>query len=151
SRRSRRPVVVASVVRDTMLLVSEPFVAYLRVYEPLSTLDSPQRERVSAALERGAVDPFDAGTVEQRIWLHTQLAVPPRLLPRAEGSTDPVLELDVTEIPSGASATVGPSPLVCPFDMRGRAAAALVEFLGSAEPALRETVLVTPAEQAKAH
>ncbi|WP_461145741.1 hypothetical protein [Salinifilum aidingensis] len=127
----------------------EPFVAYLRVYEPVSALDESQRERAVTALERGAVDPADAGTVEQRLWLRTQLTMPPQLLPGA-GAREPVLALDAAEVPSGPSATVGPGPLVCPLDLRGRAAAALVGFLGSAEQPLRAAALPVSPEQAKA-
>ncbi|MHA6801577.1 hypothetical protein [Bounagaea algeriensis] len=129
--------------------MSEPFVAYLRVYEPVSALGESQRERAVAALERGAVDPVDAGKVEQRLWLRTQLTMPPQLLPGAD-AREPVLTLDAAEVPSGPSATVGPEPLVCPLDLRGRAAAALVGFLDSAEQPLRTATMPISPEQAKA-
>lgn len=132
-----------------MLAVSEPFVAYLRVYEPVSALDESKRERAVAALERGAVDPVDAGKVEQRLWLRTQLTMPPQLLPGAD-AREPVLALDAAEVPSGPSATVGPEPLVCPLDLRGRAAAALVGFLGTAEQPLRAAAMPISPERAKA-
>ncbi|GAA4610804.1 hypothetical protein [Saccharopolyspora hordei] len=132
----------------------EPFVAYLRVYEPLSSFDAPLREELAAAIDRGPVDPFDAGLREQDVWLRSQLAAPPRLLPgeapdgSVQGERD-VLVLDPEEVPTAPAATVGPAPLVCPLDLRGRAAAALVGFLGDAELPLRAAALSVPAEQAK--
>ncbi|MBB5154527.1 hypothetical protein BJ970_002061 [Saccharopolyspora phatthalungensis] len=132
----------------------EPFVAYLRVYEPLSSYDSPLREELAAVVERGPVDPFEAGLREQDVWLRSQLAAPPRLLPgeTADGAVQgvgDVLVLDPADVPSAPAAKVGPGPLVCPLDLRGRSAAALVGFLGDAEIALRSAVLQVPVEKAK--
>ncbi|MEU5853422.1 hypothetical protein ABZ790_45030 [Saccharopolyspora shandongensis] len=132
----------------------EPFVAYLRVYEPLSAFDSPLREELEAAVVQGPVDPFDAGLREQDVWLRSQLASPPRLLPgeTADGAVagiGDVLVLDPADVPSAPAATVGPGPLVCPLDLRGRSAAALVGFLGDAEVPLRTAALQVPAEKAK--
>ncbi|GAA4858185.1 MULTISPECIES: hypothetical protein [Saccharopolyspora] len=130
----------------------EPFVAYLRVYEPLSTFDSPLREQLGAALRRGTVDPFDAGSVEEGVWLRTQVSAPPQLLPGdavAEPDVGPVLSLDPEQVPTAPAAAVGPGPLVCPLDLRGRSAAALVGFLGSAEPPLRSAALAVPVDKAK--
>lgn len=137
-----------------MLAVPEPFVAYLRVYEPLSSFESPLREQLAAAVERGPVDPFDAGLREQDLWLRSQLAAPPRLLPgeTADGAVQDVgdvMVLDAADVPSGPAATVGPEPLVCPLDLRGRSAAALVGFLGDAEIPLRTEALQVPVEKAK--
>ncbi|WP_373289923.1 hypothetical protein [Saccharopolyspora thermophila] len=137
-----------------MLAVPEPFVAYLRVYEPLSSFDPPVREQLAAAVERGPVDPFDAGLREQHLWLRSQLAAPPRLLPgeTADGAAPDigdVLVLDPAEVPTAEAATVGPAPLVCPLDLRGRSAAALVGFLGNAEIPLRSAVLPVPVETAR--
>lgn len=134
--------------------VPEPFVAYLRVYEPLSSFDAPLHEELAAVVERGPVDPFDAGSREQDVWLRSQLAAPPRLLPGETADGDvlgvgDVLVLDPKEVPSGPAATVGPGPLVCPLDLRGRAAAALVGFLGDSELPLRTAALTVPVEQAK--
>lgn len=132
----------------------EPFVAYLRVYEPLSSIDSPLRERLAATLEQGALEPTVAATREQDQWLRTQVTAPPKLLPgdgadgTAEHSGD-VLTLDPESVPSGPAATVGPGPLVCPLDLRGRSAAALVGFLGAAEVPLRAAVVSLPVEKAK--
>ncbi|MEV6234764.1 hypothetical protein AB0L88_43555 [Saccharopolyspora shandongensis] len=137
-----------------MLAVPEPFVAYLRVYEPLTAFDSPLREELEAAVAQGPVDPFDAGLREQDVWLRSQLASPPRLLPgeTADGAVagiGDVLVLDPADVPSAPAATVGPGPLVCPLDLRGRSAAALVGFLGDAEVPLRTAALQVPAEKAK--
>lgn len=129
----------------------EPFVAYLRVYEPLSSIDSPLREQLAATLERGALEPTVAATREQDQWLRTQVSAPPKLLPD-EGTgahSGDVLTLDPESVPSGPAATVGPGPLVCPLDLRGRSAAALVGFLGAAELPLRSAVLSLPVEKAK--
>ena len=139
-----------------MHAVPEPFVAYLRVYEPLSSFDSPLREQLAAAVRRGPVEAFDAGVREQDMWLRSQIAAPPRLLP-CESSDGKALEsgevlmLDPEDVPSSAAATVGPGPLVCPLDLRGRSAAALVGFLGEAEIPLRSAVLPESVEKAKVH
>ncbi|RRO13176.1 hypothetical protein EIL87_26465 [Saccharopolyspora rhizosphaerae] len=132
----------------------EPFVAYLRVYEPLSSFEPPLREEVEAAVERGTVDPFDAGQWEQQLWLRSQLAAPPRLLPgeNAKGEVQGlggVLVLEPEDVPTAPAATVGPGTLVCPLDVRGRAAAALVGFLGDAEIPLRTAALADSAETAR--
>lgn len=137
-----------------MLAVPESFVAYLRVYEPLSSFERPLRDELAAALEAGPVDPFDAGRWEQDQWLRSQLAAPPRLLPgeSADGAGQPVsgvLALDPENVPTGPSATVGPGPLVCPMDVRGRAAAALVGFLSDSEISLRTAALQVSAETAR--
>ncbi|GAB3546518.1 hypothetical protein GCM10027444_09530 [Actinopolyspora lacussalsi] len=134
--------------------VPEPFVAYMRVYEPLSSFESPRREQLSEALDQGAVDPVGVGSREQNRWLRTQLSIRPRLLPgeavdgTAQGP-DEVLALDVEEVPTGESSAVGPGPLVCPLDLRGRAAAALVGFIGAADPPLRTAALNVPEDTAK--
>jgi hypothetical protein len=137
-----------------MLAVPEPFVAYLRVYEPLSSFASPTREQLTAAVERGPVGPFGVGIREQSLWLRTQVCAPPRLLPgeKPDGSandTGDVLVLKPEEVPSGPAAMVGPGPLVCPLDLRGRSAAALVGFIGAAEVPLRAAALTLPVEKAK--
>jgi hypothetical protein len=134
--------------------VPEPFVAYLRVYEPLSSIESPLREQWADALARGPVDPGDVGTREQDLWLRTQVAAPPRLFPgeAPDGTrrgTGDVLVLHPEDVPSGPAAAVGPGPLVCPLDLRGRSAAALAGFLGSAEPPLRMAALTFPEETAR--
>lgn len=95
-------------------------------------------------LAEGALPVSEAGVREREVWLRTQLAVPPRALPgdRADGtSTDGplyVLSLDPADVP-GADPGLG--PLVCPLDLRTRAAAALVGFLATASPALARVAL----------
>ncbi|PFG92878.1 hypothetical protein A8924_0101 [Saccharopolyspora erythraea NRRL 2338] len=137
-----------------MLAVPEPFVAYLRVYEPLSSFDSPLREALASAVRNGPVEPFEAGVREQDMWLRSQVAAPPRLLP-GESPDGQALEarevmvLEPHDVPTGPAATVGPGPLVCPMDLRGRSAAALVGFLGEAEIPLRSAVLSLPVEKAR--
>lgn len=133
----------------------EPFVAYLRVYEPLSSFAPSVRDRLRSDLDRGAVEAQDAGTREQKVWLWTQVTAPSRMLPgegpdgTARDSGD-VLVLGEDDVPSGPAASVGPGPLVCPLDLRGRSAAALVGFIGTAELPLRNSALTQPPETAKA-
>lgn len=133
----------------------EPFVAYLRVYEPLSSFAPSVRDRLRSDLDRGAVEAQDAGTREQKAWLWTQVTAPSRMLPgegpdgTARDSGD-VLVLGEGDVPSGPAASVGPGPLVCPLDLRGRSAAALVGFIGTAELPLRNSALTQPPETAKA-
>ena len=135
-----------------------PFVGYLRVYEPLSAFAAPLadrfRERVdSAALTRSAV-----GEREEELWLRSQLATPARLLPGelADGRPAPAVALDVlvlqtAEVPASDTATVGPGPLVCPLDLRPRAAAALVGFLANTGEVLRTAALSVDADRARGH
>jgi len=125
--------------------VLRPFVAYLRVYEPLLALGDPPDERLRAAVAAAKLRRADAGTREQAMWLKSQVAAPRRLLPaeRADGRPAPslwtdVLVLDPAEVPGGKAAH---GPLVCPLELRARSAAALVTFLGDAHPALKNVVL----------
>ena len=124
--------------------VPPPFVAYLRVYEPLRAFEPGPRSRLERALAGGALSVTDAGNREREVWLRTQLATPPRLLPgdRADGTAArgplQVLSLDPADVP-GADPSVG--PLVCPLDLRTRAAVALVGFLATASPVLVRAAL----------
>lgn len=134
-----------------MPLVPPPFVAYLRVYQPLSAFDDAVRDRLQAALDNGPLDPVHAGDRERELWLRAQLAAPPRLLPAeyADGSPSralpDVLVLDPADVPAAAGGQLGEAPLVCPLDVRVRAAAALLGFLSTGSPPLRATALpVTP-------
>lgn len=52
-----------------------------------------------------------------------------------------VLVLAPSDVPTSESATVGPGPLVCPLDLRPRAAAAQAGFLASHGPPLQEAAL----------
>lgn len=137
-----------------MLAVPEPFVAYLRVYEPLSSFDSPTREQLAEAVEVNSVEPAGVGSREQDLWLRTQVSTRPRLLPNEAadgvgGQPDEVLVLHPEDIPAGPASSVGPGPLVCPLDLRGRSAAALVGFLGTADTPLRAAALTFPEETAR--
>jgi hypothetical protein len=133
--------------RATIPPVPRPFVAYLRVYEPLSSCDATLAGMFHEALETGHLDYAAAGERERVLWLRSQLTNPPTLLPGelADGAPSPMamrdmLVLDPAEVPTDG-ATVGPGPLVCPLDLRARSAAALVGFLASASPALRTAAL----------
>lgn len=130
-----------------MPLVPRPFVAYLRVYEPLSSFDAPLAGLLQEAVETGHLDYSAAGDRERVLWLRSQLAQPPILLPGelqggrpAPNALRDVLVLDPAEVPT-EDATVGPGPLVCPLDLRARSAAALVGFLASASAPLRNAAL----------
>ncbi|OLF07906.1 hypothetical protein [Actinophytocola xanthii] len=129
-----------------------PFVAYLRVYEPLSSFPDAVARPLREALETGHLDHATVGERERDLWLRSQLSTPPAMLPgeRPNGEPSPraqrdLLVLDPAEVPVD-QATVGPGPLVCPLDVRARSAAALVGFLTSAHPALRHVALPGPVE-----
>jgi hypothetical protein len=131
--------------------VPRPFVAYLRVYEPLSSFDTTLANVLREALETGHLDYAAAGERERMLWLRSQLASPPMLLPAelpggqpAPSTLRDVLVLDPAEVPTDDGATVGPGPLICPLDLRARSAAALVGFLASASPTLRSAALSEP-------
>src|SRR5262249_23503377 len=81
-----------------------------------------------------------------------------RLLPGelADGAVAPGVALDAlvlqpAEVPSNGTATVGPGPLVCPLDLRPRAAAALVGFLSTTMGVLRTAALDEDADRARGH
>ncbi|SFP74923.1 hypothetical protein SAMN05421810_103295 [Amycolatopsis arida] len=125
-----------------------PFVAYLRVYEPLPAFGDPPDELLAKAVGSAELTRAAAGEREHLMWLRSQLTVPPRLLPAelADGTAAPstttdVLVLDPAEVPVDDGDVVGPGPLVCPLELRARSAAALVGFLAEAHPALRTAVL----------
>lgn len=127
--------------------VPRPFVAYLRVYEPLSSFDGPLAKLLREALDTGHLDYSAVGERERDLWLKSQLSAPPTLLPGelADGRPAPsalrdILVLDPAEVPT-EQATVGPGPLICPLDVRARSAAALVGFLTTSSPALRTAAL----------
>ncbi len=129
-----------------------PFVAYLRVYEPLSSFDGPLGNLLTEAVETGQLEYSAAGERERLLWLRSQVSTPPVLLPGElpDGRPSPsalrdVLVLDPAEVPT-ENATVGPGPLVCPLDLRARSAAALVGFLASASPTLRTAALTASLE-----
>jgi hypothetical protein len=136
--------------------VPQPFVAYLRVYEPLSAFDAPLAERLRDLVDRAPLPHSAVGERERELWLRSQLAASPRLLPGElpGGDSDPAapldaMTLDPAEVPVDETATVGPGPLVCPLDLRPRAAAALVGFLSGATVPLSEVALGVSAETAR--
>jgi hypothetical protein len=127
--------------------VPRPFVAYLRVYEPLPSFDGPLAKLLREALDTGHLDYSAVGERERDLWLKSQLSAPPTLLPGelADGRPSPralrdILVLDPAEVPT-EQATVGPGPLICPLDVRARSAAALVGFLTTSSPVLRAATL----------
>ncbi|MCG8924444.1 hypothetical protein [Lentzea sp. CC55] len=122
-----------------------PFVAYLRVYEPLSVLDAPLAVKVEKALEKGPVPRSEAGDRERELWLRSQLRR--KLLP---GESFDVMTISPAEVPTSEAARVGPGPLVCPLDLRARSAAALVGFLASSPPILQDAALSLSPETVRA-
>ncbi|NGY62150.1 hypothetical protein G7043_24770 [Lentzea sp. NEAU-D13] len=122
-----------------------PFVAYLRVYEPLSVLDAPLADKVRKALENGPVPRAEVGDWERELWLRSQLGQ--KLLP---GESFDVMTISPAEVPTSDAARVGPGPLVCPLDLRARSAAALVGFLASAPPILQDEALNVAPETVRA-
>jgi hypothetical protein len=138
--------------------VPRPFVGYLRVYEPLSAFAAPLADRLRARVESHALTRSAVGEREEELWLRSQLARPARLLPGelADGRLAPNLALDFlvlqpAEVPTSESATVGPGPLVCPLDLRPRAAAALVGFLSTTIGPLRSEVMQDDEDRARGH
>ena len=123
-----------------------PFVAYLRVYEPLSVLDAPLADKVRKALETGPVARAEVGDRERELWLRSQLAK--KLLPG--DSHFEVMTISPAEVPTSDAARVGPGPLVCPLDLRARSAAALVGFLASSPPVLQDAALGAAPETVRA-
>lgn len=88
------------------------------------------------------------------MWFRSQLSVPPRLFPGESASGGPsartafdVLVLNPKDVP-GANGDLG--PLVCPLDVMPRSAAALVGFLSTAHPALREVAIAASLENVRA-
>ncbi|MFD4643721.1 hypothetical protein ACFWN2_40885 [Lentzea sp. NPDC058436] len=122
-----------------------PFVAYLRVYEPLSVLDATLASKVEKALETGPIPRSEAGDRERELWLRSQLGQ--KLLP---GESFDVMTISPAEVPTSDSARVGQGPLVCPLDLRARSAAALVGFLASAPPVLQDAALSLSPETVRA-
>jgi hypothetical protein len=138
-----------------MIGVPRPFVAYLRVYEPLSAFDAPSSNRLRNVIETGPMTRSVVADHEREMWFRSQLSVPPRLFPgeSATGGASPrtafdVLVLNPKDVP-GADPAGG--PLVCPLDVMPRSAAALVGFLTTAHPSLREAAITASLESVRAH
>lgn len=112
----------------------EPFLSYLRVYEPLRAFDGPSGAPVREALRRGPLAADDAGAHDRERCLRAGLGS--RLLPA------PTVDVLVTTSESGDT-------VVCPLDTRPRAAAALLAFLAEEPPVLRAAVLTGPENVAR--
>jgi hypothetical protein len=138
-----------------MLVVPRPFVAYLRVYEPLSAFPAEVAEKLRTVLQSSPLDRAAAGVRERELWLRSQAVQPARLLPgeRPDGTPLPNYPLDAlvlrpADVPD--SSELAEEELVCPLDMRARSAAALAGFLAEAEPPLREATLDAEADTVRA-
>lgn len=135
--------------------VPRPFVTYLRVYEPLSAFDEVIGDRIRRSIDAAPLPRALVGQRERELWLRSQLASPTRLLPGDGPDGDPpptapreVLVLAPEELPTGGESTEtgGPrdEPMVCPLDLRPRAATALVSFLATASGPLIDEALIQP-------
>ncbi|WP_436492774.1 hypothetical protein [Actinokineospora sp. HUAS TT18] len=122
-----------------------PFVAYLRVYEPLSSFGGSLGDLLRAVVEDGAVEHAKAGIREREVWLKSQRASATLPGELADGRPSPSSVRDILVIDPASvhceQAQVGPGPLVCPLDVRARSAAALVGFLATSTPTLRTAAL----------
>lgn len=137
-----------------MIGVPRPFVAYLRVYEPLSAFDSALSKRLRNVIETGPLARSAVSDHEREMWFRSQLSVPPRLFPGESASGEPstrslydLLVLNPGEVP-GVDPDNG--PLVCPLDVMPRSAAALVGFLTTAHPSLREAAITGSVDDVRA-
>ena len=138
--------------------VPRPFVAYLRVYEPLSAFDAALIGQLRERIEKNPLAHSAVGERERELWLSSQLTRPSRLLPGElpDGRPAPnapldVLVLDAGDVPASDTATVGPGPLLCPLDLRPRAAAALVGFLSTTGSVLRKAMFPQTDEELRGH
>lgn len=140
--------------RATIQRVPRPFVAYLRVYQPLSAFSEKFAARLTKSMESGPLQRCAVGDRERELWLRSQLAVPRRLLPGelpdgrpAPNAPQDVMVLDPAEISDDAGEMPEQdSPLVCPLDLRPRSAAALVGFLSGAPVSLKEAAVEPSAD-----
>ncbi|WP_189209224.1 MULTISPECIES: hypothetical protein [Actinokineospora] len=119
-----------------------PFVAYLRVYEPLSAFPPASRDRLRHMAENSPLDRADVGVHEQLMWLKSQEVGAATRLPgeRPDGSPLPTRDVMAVRAESGEL-------LVCPLDLRARSAAAVVGFLSTAANPLREATLGESADR----
>lgn len=126
-----------------------PFVAYLRVYEPLEAFPASRRAGLARAVAAGSLDPVHSGRRERELWLRSQIVSPRRLLPgeRADGSTPAESPADVLVLRTRDQA--GGEPLVCPLDVRARSAAALLGLLAADSPLAHTAVPVGEASTAR--
>lgn len=115
----------------------------------MSGFDSDVADRIRESVQNGQVDYSAVGERERDLWFRSQLSQPPTLLPGelANGQPSPralrdVMILDPADVPG----EVGEGPLVCPLDVRARSAAALVGFLTTAHPSLKDVALTARPE-----
>lgn len=111
----------------------------------MSALDARLADKVREALESGPLSRAEAGERERELWLRSHLAG--GLLPRHSFE---VMTISPAEVPTNEGAQVGPGPLVCPVDLRPRAAAALVGFLATSPPVLQDEALAIGPETVRA-
>jgi hypothetical protein len=119
------------------------------VYEPLSAFDSDVADRIQESVQNGQLDYSTVADRERDLWFRSQLSQPPTLLPGelANGQPSPRALRDVLVLdPTDVSGDVGEGPLVCPLDVRARSAAALVGFLTTAHPSLKNVALTARPE-----
>jgi hypothetical protein len=101
-----------------------PYVAYLRVYEPLSALPGPVVTAWQSAPEAPETDPVAGPAVERERALRGLLAIPPVAVPAHDGAEAFVLELDE-------------QVYLCPWETRLRCWIALEELRNTVpEPVL---------------
>ncbi|MGW5051044.1 hypothetical protein [Actinokineospora sp. NPDC004072] len=119
-----------------------PFVAYLRVYEPLSAFPPASRDRLRRLAEESPLERAAVGAHEQLMWLKSQELGAGAQLPgeRADGSPLPARDVMVTRSAAGEL-------LICPLDLRARSAAAVVGFLSTAPDPLRAATLGEAADR----
>jgi len=140
-----------------MPAVLRPFVAYLRVYEPLSAFDSPFADQLRTVGERAQLRRAVAGQREREVWLRSLISRPAWSLPGelpdgrpAPNNARDVLMIDAADVPTDGTTAAGPGPLFCPLDVLPRSAAALVGFLSTAHPVLRDAAFAGAADGARA-
>lgn len=137
-----------------------PFLAYLRVYQPLTAFSDEFAARLRRGISEHPLTRARVGERERELWLRSQLAVPRRLLPGEFSDGRPIpsapqdaLVLDpgeITDLDRGTDIGLDEEvPLVCPLDMRPRSAAALVGFLSGAPTPLSSAAVETSSDVVK--
>lgn len=126
-------------LRASIFRVPVPFVAYLRVYEPLRAFD----DQLAEALRRAEpIDRAEVGNRERTLWLQAQLSSRPRLLPGrsaapgVEAKPPEVMRLAPEDVIGESPLAAG--PLLCPLDLRARSAAGVASFLSDEQGPLAE-------------
>lgn len=120
----------------------------------MSAFDTELSRRLRNVVETGPLARSAVGEREREMWFRSQLSVPPGILPGESADGTPsaravkdILVLDPREVP-GADPQIG--PLVCPLDVRPRSAAALVGFVATAHPVLREAAITASVDSVRA-